>query len=122
MAARTATNAMSVTVVSGARGSVVQVKQVIGSVGILSDATGRAMELPIKSNYRDGLNPLEYFTSTRGQRKGLIDTALKTADSGYLTRRLVDVAQDVFTIEDEASDPGFAMYRSDANEAVCSRA
>ena len=109
-------NAMSMAVISGARGSIVQVKQVIGSVGILSDATGRAMELPIKSNYRDGLNPLEYFTSTRGQRKGLIDTALKTADSGYLTRRLVDVAQDVFTIEDEAADPGFAMYRSDAAE------
>lgn len=109
-------NAMSMAVVSGARGSIVQVKQVIGSVGILSDATGRAMELPIKSNYRDGLNPLEYFTSTRGQRKGLIDTALKTADSGYLTRRLVDVAQDVFTIEDEIEDPGFPMYREDAKE------
>jgi len=110
-------NAMSMAVVSGARGSIVQVKQVIGSVGILSDATGRAMELPIKSNYRDGLNPLEYFTSTRGQRKGLIDTALKTADSGYLTRRLVDVAQDVFTIEDDDStDPGFLMLRSDAAE------
>lgn len=109
-------NAMSMAVVSGARGSIVQVKQVIGSVGILSDATGRAMELPIKSNYRDGLNPLEYFTSTRGQRKGLIDTALKTADSGYLTRRLVDVSQDVFTIEDELVDPGFAMLRSDAAE------
>jgi DNA-directed RNA polymerase subunit beta' len=109
-------NAMSMAVVSGARGSIVQVKQVIGSVGILSDATGRAMELPIRSNYRDGLNPLEYFTSTRGQRKGLIDTALKTADSGYLTRRLVDVAQDVFTIENGGDDPGFAMYRSDAAE------
>jgi DNA-directed RNA polymerase subunit beta' len=109
-------NAMSMAVVSGARGSIVQVKQVIGSVGILSDATGRAMELPIKSNYRDGLNPLEYFTSTRGQRKGLIDTALKTADSGYLTRRLVDVAQDVFTLDDEAADPGFAMFRKDADE------
>lgn len=109
-------NAMSMAVVSGARGSIVQVKQVIGSVGILSDATGRAMELPIKSNYRDGLSPLEYFTSTRGQRKGLIDTALKTADSGYLTRRLVDVAQDVFTIEDELEDPGFRMLRSDAGE------
>lgn len=110
-------NAMSLAVISGARGSIVQVKQVIGSVGILSDATGRAMELPIKSNYRDGLNPLEYFTSTRGARKGLIDTALKTADSGYLTRRLVDVAQDVFTTEDDdAYDPGFAMYRSDATE------
>lgn len=109
-------NAMSLAVVSGARGSIVQVKQVIGSVGILSDATGRAMELPIKSNYRDGLSPLEYFTSTRGQRKGLIDTALKTADSGYLTRRLVDVAQDVFTIDDEVEDPGFLMLRSDAAE------
>ena len=109
-------NAMSMAVVSGARGSIVQVKQVIGSVGILSDASGRAMELPIKSNYRDGLSPLEYFTSTRGQRKGLIDTALKTADSGYLTRRLVDVAQDVFTIDDELEDPGFPMYREDAAE------
>lgn len=109
-------NAMSLSVVSGARGSIVQVKQVIGSVGILSDASGKAMELPIRSNYRDGLNPLEYFISTRGQRKGLIDTALKTADSGYLTRRLVDVAQDVFTIEESAEDPGFAMYRSDADE------
>ncbi|HEX5797096.1 MAG TPA: DNA-directed RNA polymerase subunit beta' [Candidatus Saccharimonadales bacterium] len=109
-------NAMSLAVTSGARGSIVQVKQIIGSVGILSDATGRAMELPVKSNYRDGLDPLEYFTSTRGARKGLIDTALKTADSGYLTRRLVDVAQDVFTTEEGAADPGFAMYRSDAQE------
>ncbi len=109
-------NAMSLAVTSGARGSIVQVKQVIGSVGILSDASGRAMELPIRNNYRDGLNPLEYFISTRGQRKGLIDTALKTADSGYLTRRLVDVAQDVFTIEEGAVDPGFAMFRSDAAE------
>ncbi len=109
-------SAMSLAVTSGARGSIVQVKQVIGTVGILSDATGHAMELPIRSNYRDGLNPLEYFTSTRGARKGLIDTALKTADSGYLTRRLVDVAQDVFTTQGEAEDPGFAMYRADAEE------
>ncbi|HEX5456291.1 MAG TPA: DNA-directed RNA polymerase subunit beta' [Candidatus Saccharimonadales bacterium] len=109
-------NAMSLAVTSGARGSIVQVKQIIGSVGILSDATGRAMELPVRSNYRDGLDPLEYFTSTRGARKGLIDTALKTADSGYLTRRLVDVAQDVFTTDEDAEDPGFAMYRSDAKE------
>ena len=115
-------NAMSLAVTSGARGSVVQVKQIIGSVGILSDATGRAMELPVKSNYRDGLSPLEYFTSSRGQRKGLIDTALKTADSGYLTRRLVDVAQDVFTIDEETEDPGFAMYRDDAKEVGVSYA
>jgi DNA-directed RNA polymerase subunit beta' len=108
--------AMSLSVTSGARGSIVQVKQVIGTIGILSDATGRAMELPIRNNYRDGLNPLEYFISSRGQRKGLIDTALKTADSGYLTRRLVDVVQDVFTLEEESADPGFAMYRADAEE------
>lgn len=109
-------SAMSLAVTSGARGSIVQVKQVIGSVGILSDATGRAMELPVRSNYRDGLDPLEYFTSARGSRKGLIDTALKTADSGYLTRRLVDVAQDVFTNEDTPEDPGFPMLRADADE------
>jgi DNA-directed RNA polymerase subunit beta' len=109
-------NAMSIAVLSGARGSIVQVKQVIGSVGILSDATGKAMELPVKSNYKNGLNPLEYFTSTRGARKGLIDTALKTADSGYLTRRLVDVSQDVFTLEEEIEDPGFGIYRADADE------
>jgi DNA-directed RNA polymerase subunit beta' len=109
-------NAMSLAVTSGARGSIVQVKQVIGSVGILTDASGKAMELPIKNNYRDGLEPLEYFTSTRGARKGLIDTALKTADSGYLTRRLVDVSQDVFTVDGESEDSGFAMYREDAKE------
>ena len=82
------------------------------------DATGRAIELPIRSNYKGGLTPLEYFTATRGARKGMIDTALKTADSGYLTRRLVDVAQDVFTIPDESKsdDPGFALYRADAAE------
>jgi DNA-directed RNA polymerase subunit beta' len=109
-------NAMSLAVTSGARGSIVQVKQVIGSVGILTDASGTAMELPIKSNYRDGLEPLEYFTSTRGARKGLIDTALKTADSGYLTRRLVDVAQDVFIVDGKSADPGFALHRKDADE------
>jgi DNA-directed RNA polymerase subunit beta' len=107
---------MSIMVVSGARGSIGQVKQVTGSVGVLSDATGRAIELPIKSNYRNGLSPLEYFAATRGARKGLIDTALKTADSGYLTRRLVDVSQDVFTVSDSTDDPGFTYYRSDADE------
>ena len=62
------------------------------------------------------MNPLEYFTGTRGTRKALIDIALKTADAGYLTRRLVDVSQDVFTIDDDTSDPGFAMLRADAEE------
>lgn len=107
-------SAISTMVLSGARGSIGQMKMVTGSVGVQADATGRAIELPVKSNYRVGLSPLEYFTATRGARKGLIDTALKTADSGYLTRRLVDVSQDVFTSDDGSVDPGFKYYRSDA--------
>jgi DNA-directed RNA polymerase subunit beta' len=109
-------SSMSVAVLSGARGSIGQVKMTVGTVGIQADTTGRAIELPIRNNYKTGLTPLEYFTAARGARKGLIDTALKTADSGYLTRRLVDVSQDVFTIDDDADDPGFPMYRSDAAE------
>ncbi len=107
---------MSIVVLSGSRGSIGQVKMTVGTVGIQVDTTGKAIELPIKSNYKSGLSPLEYFTAARGARKGLIDTALKTADSGYLTRRLVDVSQDVFTVEDEANDPGFSKFRSDAKE------
>jgi len=107
---------MSLVVLSGSRGSIGQVKMTVGTVGIQVDTTGKAIELPIKSNYKSGLTPLEYFTAARGARKGLIDTALKTADSGYLTRRLVDVSQDVFTVEDEANDPGFSKFRSDAEE------
>jgi DNA-directed RNA polymerase subunit beta' len=107
---------MSLVVLSGSRGSIGQVKMTVGTVGIQVDTTGKAIELPIKSNYKSGLTPLEYFTAARGARKGLIDTALKTADSGYLTRRLVDVSQDVFTVEDEANDPGFSKFRSDAKE------
>ena len=109
-------NSMSIAVVSGARGNIGQVKTAVGMLGVVPDATGRAIELPIKSNYKKGFSSLEYFTATRGARKGMIDTALKTADSGYLTRRLVDVAQDVFTIEENVEDPGFAIYRSDAEE------
>ncbi len=109
-------SSMSIAVVSGARGNIGQVKTAVGMLGVTTDATGRAIELPIRSNYKSGLTPLEYFTATRGARKGMIDTALKTADSGYLTRRLVDVSQDVFTIEGETEDPGFAMYRSDSDE------
>jgi DNA-directed RNA polymerase subunit beta' len=109
-------NSMSIAVVSGARGNIGQVKTAVGMLGVVPDATGRAIELPIKSNYKQGFSSLEYFTATRGARKGMIDTALKTADSGYLTRRLVDVSQDVFTIEDEVEDPGFALFRSDAEE------
>ncbi|HSX43998.1 MAG TPA: DNA-directed RNA polymerase subunit beta', partial [Candidatus Saccharimonadales bacterium] len=109
-------SAMSTAVISGARGNIGQVNQAVGMFGITTDATGRAIELPIKSNYKKGFSPLEYFTATRGARKGMIDTALKTADSGYLTRRLVDVSQDVFTIEEDAEDPGFPIYRSDSKE------
>jgi len=107
---------MSLVVLSGSRGSIGQVKMTVGTVGIQVDTTGKAIELPIKSNYKSGLTPLEYFTAARGARKGLIDTALKTADSGYLTRRLVDVSQDVFTVDDEANDPGFSKFRADAKE------
>lgn len=111
-------SAMSIAVMSGARGNIGQVKTAVGILGVTMDTTGRAIELPIKSGYKVGLTPLEYFTSTRGTRKTMIDTALKTADSGYLTRRLVDVSQDVFTIDGESDqdDPGFAQYRADAEE------
>lgn len=107
-------NTMSMAVASGARGNLSQMKDSVGMIGIRADATGRAMELPVRSNYKYGLSPLEYFTATRGTRKSLIDIALRTADSGYLTRRLVDVAQDVFTIDNNAQDPGFPVLRSDS--------
>lgn len=107
-------NTMSIAVNSGARGNISQMKDSVGMIGIRSDASGRPIELPVKSNYKYGLNPLEYFTATRGTRKSLIDIALRTADSGYLTRRLVDVAQDVFTVDHDAEDPGFPIYRSDS--------
>ena len=79
---------------SGARGSDKQIKQLAGMRGLMADTTGRTIELPIKSNFREGLDVLEYFMSAHGARKGMSDTALRTADSGYLTRRLVDVSQD----------------------------
>ena len=106
-------NSMSIAVISGARGNISQLKNAVGILGVLSDTGGRAIELPVKSSYKQGLDQLEYYTATRGTRKGLIDIALNTADSGYLTRRLVDVSQDVFTVDEEADDPGFAIYRED---------
>jgi len=84
---------------SGARGSDKQIKQLAGMRGLMADTTGRTIELPIKSNFREGLDVLEYFMSAHGARKGLSDTALRTADSGYLTRRLVDVSQDLIIRE-----------------------
>ena len=80
---------------SGARGSSQQIKQLAGMRGLMADTTGRTIELPIKSNFREGLDVLEYFMSAHGARKGMSDTALRTADSGYLTRRLVDVSQEL---------------------------
>ena len=84
---------------SGARGSDKQIKQLAGMRGLMADTSGRTIELPIKSNFREGLDVLEYFISAHGARKGLSDTALRTADSGYLTRRLVDVSQEVIIQE-----------------------
>ncbi len=84
---------------SGARGNVQQIRQLAGMRGLMADPSGRIMDIPIKANFREGLTVLEYFISTHGARKGLADTALRTADSGYLTRRLVDVSQDVIVRE-----------------------
>ena len=86
---------------SGARGSMSQIRQLAGMRGLIANTAGKVIEVPIRANYREGLNVLEYFISSRGARKGLADTALRTADSGYLTRRLVDVAQDVIVREDD---------------------
>ncbi len=110
---------ISVMVNSGARGDINNVKLASAMIGIQVDATNREIELPIRSSFKKGLSSLEAFVATRGARKGLIDTALKTADSGYLTRRLVDVSQDVFTVEDQAGDDeGFAIYRSESEQTM----
>ena len=91
---------------SGARGSDKQIKQLAGMRGLMADTTGRTIELPIKSNFREGLDVLEYFMSAHGARKGLSDTALRTADSGYLTRRLVDVSQELIIHDSDCVKPG----------------
>ena len=86
---------------SGAKGNIAQIKQMAGMRGLMSDPKGRIIDRPIKSNFREGLSVLEYFISTHGARKGLADTALRTADSGYLTRRLIDVAQEIIILEED---------------------
>ncbi|MBS6954675.1 MAG: DNA-directed RNA polymerase subunit beta' [Enterocloster asparagiformis] len=108
---------------SGARGSDKQIKQLAGMRGLMADTTGHTIELPIKSNFREGLDVLEYFISAHGARKGLSDTALRTADSGYLTRRLVDVSQDLIIREVdccEGRDIPFMEIKSfmDGNEVI----
>jgi len=100
---------------SGARGSNQQIKQLAGMRGLMADTTGRTIELPIKSNFREGLDVLEYFMSAHGARKGLSDTAIRTADSGYLTRRMVDVSQELIIREIDCSEgkeeiPGMDVY------------
>jgi DNA-directed RNA polymerase subunit beta' len=102
---------------SGARGNVTQVHQLAGMRGLMADPSGRIIDLPIRSNLREGMSVLEYFISSHGARKGLADTALRTADSGYLTRRLVDVAQDVITREDDCgTSVGTWITREESQE------
>ncbi|MCI6583349.1 MAG: DNA-directed RNA polymerase subunit beta' [Oscillospiraceae bacterium] len=96
---------------SGARGSINQIRQLAGMRGLIANTSGTTIEIPIRANYREGLNILEYFISSRGARKGLADTALRTADSGYLTRRLVDVSQDVIIREHDCqTDEGLEIF------------
>ncbi|MGN6654688.1 MAG: DNA-directed RNA polymerase subunit beta', partial [Rhodanobacter sp.] len=103
-------NSLYIMADSGARGSVAQIRQLAGMRGLMARPDGSIIETPIKANFREGLNVLQYFNSTHGARKGLADTALKTANSGYLTRRLVDVAQDVvITMDDCGTEDGITM-------------
>ncbi len=105
---------------SGARGSIAQIRQLAGMRGLIANTSGATIEMPIRANYREGLNILEYFISSRGARKGLTDTALRTADSGYLTRRLVDVSQDVIiTEEDCGTHEGIEVFEiKNGNEMI----
>ena len=105
---------------SGARGSINQIRQLAGMRGLIANTSGSTIEMPIRANYREGLNILEYFISSRGARKGLADTALRTADSGYLTRRLVDVSQEVIIREEDCgTDVGIEIYTiKNGNETI----
>ncbi len=105
---------------SGARGSKNQIRQLAGMRGLMANASGKTVEVPVKSNFREGLSVMEYFTSSHGARKGLADTALRTADSGYLTRRLVDVSQDVIVREIDCgtSDTTEIVAIKDGNEVI----
>ena len=105
---------------SGARGNLDQLKQIAGMRGLMASTTGKTVEIPIKSSFREGLDALEYFISAHGARKGLSDTALRTADSGYLTRRLVDVSQDIIVREDDCgSKDGLEVYDiKDGNQII----
>src|SRR6202012_1827544 len=97
---------------SGARGSAVQIRQLAGMRGLMAKPDGSIIETPITANFPEGLNVLQYFISTHGARKGLADTALKTANSGYLTRRLVDVTQDLVVVEEDCGTHDGALMRA----------
>ena len=105
---------------SGARGSTNQIRQLGGMRGLMSQADGKTIEIPVKANFREGLSVQEYFISSHGSRKGLTDTALRTADSGYLTRRMVDISQDVIVTEDDCHTDGYveAYEFKDGNELI----
>ena len=105
---------------SGARGNINQLRQIAGMRGLMADTQGKAVEIPIKANFREGLDPLEYFISSHGGRKGLADTALRTADSGYLTRRLVDVSQDIIVREEDCGTTEGIVVRDikDGNQVL----
>ena len=105
---------------SGAIGNINQLRQIAGMRGLMADTQGKAVEIPIKANFREGLDPLEYFISSHGGRKGLADTALRTADSGYLTRRLVDVSQDIIVREEDCGTTEGIVVRDikDGNQVL----
>jgi DNA-directed RNA polymerase subunit beta' len=112
-------NPMDMMVRSGARGNIMQLRQIAGMRGLVANPRGDIIPQPIKANFREGLSVLEYFISTHGARKGLADTALRTADSGYLTRRLVDVSQEVIIHEEPSDDIGLAItIRNDRGEVI----
>jgi DNA-directed RNA polymerase subunit beta' len=101
---------------SGAKGNISQIRQMAGMRGLMSDPSGRIIDFPIRSSFRDGLSPMEYFISTHGARKGLADTALRTSDAGYLTRRLIDVAQDVIVTETDCGTTEGIWVSKEADE------
>ena len=114
------TNPVHMMVHSGARGNMMQARQIAGMRGLVANPKGEIIPRPIKSNFREGLSVLEYFISTHGARKGLADTALRTADSGYLTRRLVDVSQDVIIREvDCGTNHGVPVQMGELVDGAC---
>ncbi len=113
-------NPINIMAKSGARGSINQIRQLAGMRGLMADTAGRTIEVPIRANFREGLTVLEFFVAAHGARKGLADTALRTADSGYLTRRLVDVSQDVIVREEDCGTEGYLVVSDikDGNELI----